>query len=45
VESLEPLLAFLAGDVVGKNVRLDILRGGQRTPVDVLIGERPRRTR
>jgi S1-C subfamily serine protease len=45
VDSLEPLLAFLAGDVVGKHITLDLLRGGVRTKTDVLIGERPRRTR
>lgn len=45
VDSLEPLLSFLAGDVVGKNVTLDLLRGGVRTTTEVLIGERPRRTR
>ena len=45
VDSLEPLLGFLAGDVVGKNVTLDLLRGGVRTKVEVLIGERPRRSR
>jgi S1-C subfamily serine protease len=35
----------LAGDVVGKSLRLDLVRGGQRTAADVLVGERPREKR
>ncbi|HKA57556.1 MAG TPA: trypsin-like peptidase domain-containing protein [Gemmatimonadales bacterium] len=42
LESFEQLLDVVSGDAVGKRVRLDIVRGGEQRPVDVVIGERPR---
>jgi S1-C subfamily serine protease len=43
VDHPEAVLERLAGDVVGKTLALDLVRGGARTRADVLIGERPRR--
>jgi S1-C subfamily serine protease len=43
VDRPEAVLERLAGDVVGKTMALDLVRGGARTRADVLIGERPRR--
>lgn len=45
LESFEQLLDVLSGDAVGKPMRLDVVRAGEKRPVDVVIGERPRRTR
>ena len=45
LESFEQLLGLLNGDAVGKTVRLDVVRAGEQRPIDVVIGERPRRTR
>jgi S1-C subfamily serine protease len=43
VDRPEAVLERLAGDVVGKTLALDLVRGGARTRADVLIGERPSR--
>jgi S1-C subfamily serine protease len=43
--SFEQLLDVLGGDAVGKQVHLDVVRGGKQRAVDVVIGERPRRRR
>jgi S1-C subfamily serine protease len=43
LESFEQLLDVLGGDAVGKRVRLDVIRGGEQRPIEVVIGERPRR--
>ncbi len=40
IRHLDDLLAFLSGDVVGKDVRLNILRGGQLQELTVTVGER-----
>ena len=46
VEGFDQLLDVLgAGDVVGKKLRLEVVRAGQPVSVDVVIGERPRRAR
>ena len=45
LEGLDALLDLLGGDVVGKSLRLDVVRGGQPLSVEVLIGERPRNRR
>ena len=45
LESFEQLLGLLNGDAVGKTVRLDVVRAGEQRPVEIVIGERPRRTR
>jgi len=45
LESFDQLLEELSDEAVGKRLRLDVLRAGERRPVDVVIGERPRRRR
>jgi S1-C subfamily serine protease len=39
VEEHDQLLSYLAGDVIGKPVSVDILRGGQRQSVTLTVGE------
>ena len=39
----DQLLDLLSGEVVGKTVRLDVVRGGRPQTVELVIGERPRR--
>ena len=41
VDDPEQVLEALSGDVVGKALHLDLVRGGQRATADVLVGERP----
>ncbi len=41
VDDPEQMLEVLAGDVVGKTLHLDLVRGGARATADVLVGERP----
>ena len=43
IESFEQLLDTVAGDAVGKRVRLDVVRAGEQRAIDIVIGERPRR--
>lgn len=43
LESFEQLLDTLGSDAVGKRVPLDVIRAGEPRPIDVVIGERPRR--
>jgi S1-C subfamily serine protease len=43
LESFEQLLDVLGGDAVGKRVRLDVIRAGEQRPIEVVVGERPRR--
>ncbi len=43
VDRPEAVLERLAGDVVGKTLTLDLIRGGAPAHADVLVGERPRR--
>lgn len=38
--SMEELLSMLMGDIVGKNVTVSVVRGGEMTDVPVTIGER-----
>ena len=45
VEHPDAVLAVLAGDVIGKTIPVDLVRGGTRVQAEILIGERPRRTR
>lgn len=45
VEGFDQLLDVLGGDVVGKKLKLEVVRAGQSVSVDVVIGERPRRGR
>jgi S1-C subfamily serine protease len=42
VESPEDLFDLLLGDRVGRNVQLDVARGGVTTRVPVTVGERPK---
>ncbi len=41
VDDPEQVLEALGGDVVGRTLHLDLVRGGQRAEADVLVGERP----
>jgi S1-C subfamily serine protease len=43
LEGFDQLLDLLSGEVVGKMVRLDLVRGGRPQTADLVIGERPRR--
>jgi S1-C subfamily serine protease len=43
LEGFDQLLDLLGGEVVGKTVRLDLVRGGRPQTADLVIGERPRR--
>jgi S1-C subfamily serine protease len=45
VDDPAQVVEALSGDVVGKSLRLDLVRGGQRATADVLVGERPRERR
>src|SRR5213079_960449 len=45
LDGVDQLLDVLAGDVVGKTLRLEVVRAGQPVSVDVVIGERSRRAR
>ena len=45
LDGFDQLLDLLGGDVVGKTLRLDVVRGGRQQSVDVVIGERPRARR
>jgi hypothetical protein len=42
LDDINQLLRALSGDVVGRSLHFDLVRGGGLVPVDVLIGERPR---
>jgi S1-C subfamily serine protease len=45
IAGFEQLLDLLGGDVVGKSLRLDVVRGGKQQSAEVVIGERPRARR
>ncbi len=45
VDDPAQIVEALAGDVVGKSLHLELVRGGQRVAADVLVGERPRERR
>src|SRR5436309_2041913 len=45
VDGFDHLLDVLGGEVVGKTLRLELVRAGQPVSVDVVIGERPRSAR
>jgi S1-C subfamily serine protease len=42
MEHPDQVLEILAGDIVGRTLAIDLVRGGRREPVDLLVGERPR---
>lgn len=41
VQRLEDVWAYLIGDQIGKTVRAEFLRGGERREVEIVIAERP----
>jgi 2-alkenal reductase len=43
IRDLDDLIIFLSETTVGQMVTLDIIRGGERLSVDVVLGERPAR--
>lgn len=45
VEHPEQVLELLAGDVVGRTMAVDMVRGGRRERAELLVGERPRMRR
>jgi S1-C subfamily serine protease len=44
LESPEDLLRLLSADMVGCTLKLDLVRGGAKAAVELLVGERPRRS-
>lgn len=44
LESPEDLMRLLGPDSVGTSLRLDLVRAGNRADLEILIGERPRRS-
>lgn len=44
VEGPEDLLRLLKPEMVGRTLKLDLVRGGVRATAELLVGERPRRT-
>ncbi len=44
VESPEDLLGLLKPEMVGRTLKLDLVRGGVKASAELLVGERPRRT-
>jgi S1-C subfamily serine protease len=45
VEHPDTVLELLAGEVIGKTIAADLVRGGARSRAELRIGERPRRER
>jgi len=45
VDHPEQVLELLGGDVVGRTLKVELVRGGKLERVDLLVTERPRRTR
>jgi S1-C subfamily serine protease len=45
IEHPDQVLDLLGGDVVGRTFKVELVRGGKQERVDLLVGERPRRTR
>ena len=44
LESFDQLLDVLSDDSVGRKVSLDVVRAGKQRKLELLIGERPRRS-
>jgi S1-C subfamily serine protease len=44
LESPEDLIGLLGANAVGTTIRLEVVRGGSRITVELLVGERPRRS-
>jgi S1-C subfamily serine protease len=45
VEHPDQVLELLAGDVVGRTLKVELVRGGRQELVELLVSERPRRAR
>jgi S1-C subfamily serine protease len=45
IEHPDQVLELLGGSVVGRTLKAELVRGGKQEKVDIVIGERPRRTR
>jgi len=45
VEHPDQVLELLGGDVVGRTLKVELVRGGKQERADLLVGERPRRAR
>jgi S1-C subfamily serine protease len=45
IEHPDQVLELLGGNVVGRTLKAELVRGGKQERVDIVIGERPRRTR
>jgi len=45
VEHPDQVLDLLVGDIVGRTLKVELIRGGKQVRADLLVGERPRRTR
>ncbi len=45
VEHPDQVLELLGGDVVGRTLKVEVVRGGKQVRVDLLVGERPRRAK
>lgn len=45
VEHIDQVLELLSGDAVGRTLALELVRGGKKERVDLLVGERPRTQR
>ena len=45
VEHPDQVLELLAGDIVGRTLAVELIRGGKQEKVDLLVGERPRSRR
>jgi S1-C subfamily serine protease len=41
----DQVLELLAGDIVGRSLSVELVRGGKSERADLLVGERPRTTR
>lgn len=44
LESPDDLLRLLSADMVGRTLKLELVRGGAKAAAELLVGERPRRT-
>jgi S1-C subfamily serine protease len=44
VENPEDLLRLLSAEMVGRSLKLELVRAGNRTTAEILVGERPRRS-
>jgi S1-C subfamily serine protease len=45
IEHPDQVLDLLGGDVVGRTLKVELMRGGKQERVDLLVAERPRRAK